>query len=121
MIERSYDRMKHIDMYIFIHFNQKISPIFTDQTLALMLSGYSLQYAVAPNDIDNIRKNNNHPSTTQLVKRLSDMGFAPRFIVELLNINHSSVSYHVHRPDPKEYISTEFSLFLKPPTTYYEY
>jgi hypothetical protein len=106
--------IKHIDIYIFMEYGHKISPLVSQAGVAELINeAYNLPDSMK-RDIDSYRVffRLNPPKTKFLVHRLKEMGFAPHTISLWLDINATSVSYHLKRKLESEYICPKFKQYL---------
>jgi hypothetical protein len=99
------EKLDHIDVYIFMEYGHRISPVFTQEGTIKMIS-----QALDLPDIHELTVQQyklffrmNAPKTKYLVHRLREMGFSPRTISLWLDINATSVSYHLKRPLVSKY------------------
>jgi hypothetical protein len=91
----------HLGMYIYLKFGHHYDQLFSDKELIKKVNAH---YSIGLHDKEEFLKlyaGLGKPKTYQLVKRLADMGFAPKTIGKWLEISPSTISIHLAKPDEK--------------------
>lgn len=96
--------LKHADVFVFYRYGQKISPLLNKDSLASALSNYFM-YEITPKDLDNFFWGLNAPKDGVTIAALARMGFQPKTIAEWMDVNKSTVSYHLNKPNQGEYVN----------------
>lgn len=95
--------MNHIDVFIYQTILSKTMPGFTKENLRVMFAN-EFQIPLSLKDMDNWAESL-QPKKGQIARRLAELGYSPYAIGEMLEVNHSTVSYHLNKENTKEYIN----------------
>jgi hypothetical protein len=95
--------MDHVDLHLYQIILQNQYPFLNKSILRKALEEY-LDYPITLHDVNTIYLTNK-PTTQHIVHGLKNKGYSPGFIAQLLQINPSSVSYHLARPIKRPYVN----------------
>lgn len=93
---------KHIDVFILYKYGTKIDPALTPKILCGM---YTQKYDI-PFTVERLKSwFHQEPKTKYIVHALYSKGIQPKTIAEWLEINQSTISYHLNNPIKKDYVN----------------
>jgi hypothetical protein len=93
--------MKDIDVFILLKYGKSVSSLLNEEAVAKILEN-ELNFYVYPDQLNNFFRLQ-PPKTKFIVHRLKEMGFSPKTIQNLLDINATTVSYHLSRKLETQY------------------
>jgi hypothetical protein len=99
--------VKHVDVFLLQRYGQKWFPGFDIDSMVWDAVQSTIPVKLHDSLKDMITQAG-QPSTSQIVVALREKGFSPADIANLLDINHSSISYHLKRNEEgyvKEFIN----------------
>jgi len=94
--------LNHIDVFIFDKYGSKISPLLNERTLPILVSHY-FDYQVSRQELSSWFEGLNKPKIGPVIVRVREMGLQPKTIAEWMEVNESTVSYHLHKLKQPKY------------------
>jgi DNA-binding NarL/FixJ family response regulator len=91
----------HLDIYIYLKYGRHYDTLFSEEELIKKVNAYYSHHFYSKEELLDIYTGLGKPKTYQVVKRLAEMGFAPKTISQWVEISPSTISIHLSKSGDK--------------------